>query len=81
MVEKLSHHIECHNQEDINRNKNINAYLFAALNLTVRLPEQGLLFLQRHRAKRSAKDKTQFHMDCFIGAQSYFCPAKTHQSF
>lgn len=45
MVEKLSHHVECHNQEDINRNKNINAYLFAALNLTVRLPEQGQLFL------------------------------------
>lgn len=45
MVEKLSHYVECYNQEDINRNKNINAYLFATQNLTVRLPEQGWLFL------------------------------------
>lgn len=45
MVEKQSHRVECHNQEDINRNENINAYLFATLNLTVRLPEQGQLFL------------------------------------
>lgn len=44
MVEKQSHHVECHSWESINRHKNINAYLFTILSLTVRLPEPGILF-------------------------------------
>lgn len=54
MVEKVPHHIECHNQEGRSRNRNV--HLFTVLHLTVRLPEQRGSFLWRHKA--CAKDKT-----------------------
>lgn len=77
MVEKLLHHVQCHKQEGINRNKNINAYLFTILNLTIKFPEQRESFLQRHRTKSNVKNKKLYQGECFIGAQSHFCPVNS----
>jgi len=71
-MEKLPHYIECHNWDGINRNKNINAYLFTILNLTVSLPEQRVSFRDTEQ-NVSSKRKTLIQWERSTGAQSYFC--------